>query len=182
MTSPGTKSSYPRPPQPLNPSDQFNDREERGCNRFVPVLSGNGTKIAPTGDIFDWPPGVMSWIRDKLADHVGDHVVLTPEGAVLVTSSGTESSYPRPPQSLNNSSFQGGELYNITQWCIFQAGELYKIAQWCNFHAGELYKITQKLPLRAGKGERYTAMCSDFGPSLSHTRDHTITPSPRVES
>ena len=61
--------------------------------------------------------------------------------------------------------FYGGELYNITQWCIFQAGELYKITQWCIFHAGELwYKITQKLPLRAGKGERYTAMCcSNFG-------------------
>ena len=83
--------------------DQFNDREGRGCDKFVPVLRGDGTKIAPTGDIFDWPPGVMSWIRDKLADHVGDPVVLTPEGAVLVTSSGTESSYSRPPQSLNNS-------------------------------------------------------------------------------
>ena len=76
--------------------------------------------------------------------------------------------------------FHAGELYKITQWCIFQAGELYKITQWCIFHAGELYKITQKL--RAGKGERYAAMCSEFGPSLSHTRDHTITPSPRVES
>ena len=40
---------------------------------------------------------------DKLADHVGDHVVLSPEEAVLLTSLGTESSYPRPPQSLNNS-------------------------------------------------------------------------------
>ena len=28
----------------------------RGCNKFVPVLGGNGTKIAPTGDIFDQPP------------------------------------------------------------------------------------------------------------------------------
>ena len=53
--------------------------------------------------MFDQPLGVMSWIRDKLADHIGDRVVLTPEGAVLVTSTGTESSYPRPPQSLNNS-------------------------------------------------------------------------------
>ena len=42
-------------------------------------------------------------IWGKLADHVGDHVVLSPEGAALVTSPGTESSYPRPPQSLNNS-------------------------------------------------------------------------------
>ena len=67
----------------------------RGCNSFVPVLRGNGTKIAPTGDIFDQPPGGMSWIRGKLADHVGDHVVLSPEECVLVTSPGTESSYPR---------------------------------------------------------------------------------------
>ena len=31
----------------------------RGCNIFLPVLGGNGTKIAPTGDIFDQPPGQM---------------------------------------------------------------------------------------------------------------------------
>ena len=60
-------------------------------------------KIAPTGDIFDQPPGGMSWSRGKLADHVGDHVVLSPEEGVLVASSGTESSYPRLPQTLNNS-------------------------------------------------------------------------------
>ena len=42
------------------PEDQFNDwGEGRGCNIFVPVLGGNGTKIAPTGDIFDQPPGQM---------------------------------------------------------------------------------------------------------------------------
>ena len=77
------------------------------CNNFVPVLRGNGTKIAPTGDIFDQPPGGMSWIRGKLADHVGDHhVVLSPEKGVLVTSPGTESSYPRLPQALNNSKRQ----------------------------------------------------------------------------
>ena len=74
-----------------------------GCNKFVPVMGGDGTKIAPTGDIFDQPPGGMVSIRGNLTDHVGDLVVLSPEGAVLVTSSGTESSYPRPPQSLNNS-------------------------------------------------------------------------------
>ena len=60
-------------------------------------------KIAPTGDIFDQSPGGMSRIRGKLADHVGDHIVLSPEEGILVTSPGTESSYPRPPQSLNNS-------------------------------------------------------------------------------
>ena len=75
--------------------------EGRGCNKFVPVLRGDGKKIAPTGDIFDQTPGGMSWIRGKLADHVGDHVVLSPEEAVLVTFPGTKSSYPRPLQSLN---------------------------------------------------------------------------------
>ena len=48
----------------------------------------------------------MRKIWGKLADHVEDHVVLSPEGAVLVTSLGTESSYPRPPQSLNNSDLE----------------------------------------------------------------------------
>ena len=75
----------------------------RVCNKCVPVLGGNGTKIAPTGDIFNQPLGQMRLVRGKLADHVGDHVVLSPEGAVLVTSPGTKSSYPRPPQSLNPS-------------------------------------------------------------------------------
>ena len=31
--------------------DPFNDWGGRGCNKFVPVLGGNGTKIAPTGYI-----------------------------------------------------------------------------------------------------------------------------------
>ena len=75
----------------------------RGCNKFAPVLRGNGTKIAPIGEICVQPPGEMSWIRGKLADHVGDHAVLSPEEVVLVTSSGTELSHPRPSQSLNNS-------------------------------------------------------------------------------
>ena len=77
----------------------------RGCHKFVPVFGGDGTKTARTGDIFDQPPGKTSPIRGKLADHVGDHVVLSPEGSVLVTSPGTESSYPRPPHSLNDSVF-----------------------------------------------------------------------------
>ena len=29
----------------------------RGCNSYVPVLGGDGTKIAPTWNIFDQPPG-----------------------------------------------------------------------------------------------------------------------------
>ena len=60
--------------------------------------------MAPTGDIFDQSPSRMSSIRGNLADHLGDHVVLSPEGTVLATSTETESLYPRPPQSLNNSS------------------------------------------------------------------------------
>ena len=32
----------------------------RGCNKFVPVLGGDGTKRSPTGDMFDQPPGEMS--------------------------------------------------------------------------------------------------------------------------
>ena len=34
--------------------------EGGGCHNFVPVLGGNGTKIAPPGDLFDQPPGEMS--------------------------------------------------------------------------------------------------------------------------
>ena len=37
--------------------DKFNDWGGRGCNIFVPILGGNGTKIAPTGGIFDQSPG-----------------------------------------------------------------------------------------------------------------------------
>ena len=77
--------------------------EGRGCNKFDPVLGGDGPKKAPPGDLFDQPPHEMSWIWGKLADHVEDHVVLSPEGAVLVTYPGTISSYPRPPQSLKHS-------------------------------------------------------------------------------
>ena len=31
----------------------------RRCNKFVPVLGGNGREKAPTGDVFDQPPGQM---------------------------------------------------------------------------------------------------------------------------
>ena len=44
----------------------------------------------------------------RLADHVGDHVVSSPEGAILVTSPGIKSSYPRPPHSLNPSLAEDG--------------------------------------------------------------------------
>ena len=77
--------------------ESFNNWGGRGCRIFVPVLAGNGTKKAPPGETFGQPPGIISSNRGELADHVGDHVVLSPEGAVLVTYPGTESSYPRPP-------------------------------------------------------------------------------------
>ena len=83
-------------------TESFNDWGGRGCRKFIPVL-GDGTKIAPPGDIIDQPSSGMSWIRGKFADHVGDHVVLFPEGTVSVTSPGTKSSCPRPLQSLNDS-------------------------------------------------------------------------------
>ena len=85
----------------------------RGCNKCVPVLRGNGTKIAPTGDIFDQPCGGVSWIVGKLADHVRDHVVLSPEDGVLMTSPGTESSYSRPPRSLNHSFIDLAKSFHV---------------------------------------------------------------------
>ena len=39
--------------------DKFNEWGGKGCNIFVPVLGVNGTKIAPTGDVFDQSPGQM---------------------------------------------------------------------------------------------------------------------------
>ena len=44
----------------INSNDPFNAwGGGRGCNKSIPVLGGNGTKIAPTEDIFDHPPGQM---------------------------------------------------------------------------------------------------------------------------
>ena len=50
-------SKIPRTLQMLRPVQRLG--EGRGCNNFVPVLGGNGTKRAPTRDIFDQPPGQM---------------------------------------------------------------------------------------------------------------------------
>ena len=83
--------------------ESFNGWGGRGCRTFVPVLGGEPTKIPPPGDMLDQYPGQMNSIRCKLADHVRGHVVLSPEKVVLMTSPGTESSYVRPPQSLNDS-------------------------------------------------------------------------------
>ena len=67
----------------------------------------------------------MSWIRGKLADHVGDHIVLSPEEGVLVTSPGTESSHPRLPQSLNNSFWYKKQIAKSSVVCtIFSESPL----------------------------------------------------------
>ena len=57
--------------------ESFNDWGRGGCHNVFPVFGGNGTKTVPPGDLFDQPPGKMDRIRGKLADHVGDHVVLS---------------------------------------------------------------------------------------------------------
>ena len=67
-------------------SESFNNWGARRCRKCVPVLGEDGTKTAPPGDIFDQPPGGLILIRGKLADHVNDHAVLSPERAVLVTT------------------------------------------------------------------------------------------------
>ena len=66
-------------------------------SQFCPRFGRGRHKSSPFRGLFDQPSGEMNRIRGKLADYVGDHVVLSPEGIFLATSSGTESSYPRPP-------------------------------------------------------------------------------------
>ena len=68
-----------------------------GGNNFVPVSGGEGTKIVPLGDLFEQPPSEMNLSSGKLADHAGDHVVLSPERVVFVPSPGAKSLYPCPP-------------------------------------------------------------------------------------
>ena len=44
-----------------NHHESFNDwGGGRGCNKLVPVLRGDGTKIASPGDLFDQLPGEMN--------------------------------------------------------------------------------------------------------------------------
>ena len=84
----------------------------RGCNKIVHVSRGNGTKRAPTGNIFDQLPGGMSLIRGKLADHeVGDHVVLSPEEGVLVTSRETKFSGAKRGQESTNFPCSADHIY-----------------------------------------------------------------------
>ena len=42
----------------MDPSNDWGG--ERACNKFVRVLGGDGTNIAPTGDISDQLPGGIS--------------------------------------------------------------------------------------------------------------------------
>ena len=51
-------------------------------------------------DVFDQPSCEKSSIRSKLADHVGDNVVLSPGGAVLLTATRRIVDPPPPPPSL----------------------------------------------------------------------------------
>ena len=77
-----------------------------GVIQFFPVLGGDGMEIAPPWDIFGQHACERSSIGSKLANHVEDHVVLIPLGAVLVISPGTESSNPPTPQSSNDSQIE----------------------------------------------------------------------------
>ena len=56
-----------------------------------PIWDWTARKKTPE-DMFDQSQrrGEMSSFPGKLAEHIGDHVVLSLEGAVLVTSPGTE--------------------------------------------------------------------------------------------
>ena len=69
--------------------ESFNDWGGRGFRKLVLVSGGDGTKIAPPVDIFDQLPGEMRRIRGKPTDHVENHAVLHPEGAVSMTTPGT---------------------------------------------------------------------------------------------
>ena len=64
--------------------------------RVVQQIGGEGTaRNKKNGDTFDHYSGESSWIHGKLVNYVGNHVALSPEGADLETSPGTESLYRR---------------------------------------------------------------------------------------
>ena len=116
--------------------ESFNDWGEggRGMSQVCPRFGKERHENSPLGDLFDQPPGEMSSVRGKLADHVADHVVLSPEGVDLMTSPGTESSYPHPPQSLKHS--EGDEnimrrliifaQFSIERKTLFVASKVYR--------------------------------------------------------
>ena len=87
--------------------DQFNDWGGRGCNLFVPVLGGNGTKIAPTAPL----PGTYLTNPLVKCDEFGQacrpcimgSCRLIPGRGCFGDLSGDEIVVSRPPQSLNPS-------------------------------------------------------------------------------
>ena len=70
-----------------NTVDPFNDWGGRGCNEFVPVLGGNGTKIASTGDIFDQPLGNSYWRSDGWLSSGSNDLVLCVNNILCYTVS-----------------------------------------------------------------------------------------------
>ena len=75
---------------------------EGGIRSIVPILGRDGPKKVPPGDVFHQSPGEISCTQGKLAGHVGDHVVLSAEGTVLVISPGQDRRTSPPPNSLND--------------------------------------------------------------------------------
>ena len=107
----------------FNGAESFNDWGGWGCRKFVPVLGEDSTKITPPGDTFYQPPGEMRSIWVKLADHVEDHAVLYTKGTVSMTTPGTKSSYPRPPQSLNDSAVDLHAVFPNRSGALKQEGK-----------------------------------------------------------
>ena len=66
---------------------------------FLPRFGEDGTKTAPSGDIFDQPLCERISICNKLADSVGYHVTLPPGGDVMLASPGRNRRPPPPPPS-----------------------------------------------------------------------------------
>ena len=73
--------------------------------QFFPLLRGDGTKIAPTGDMLDKLSCENCSIKNKLAAHVGDHEILSPGGSVLETPPKQNRQIPPAPESLNDSGY-----------------------------------------------------------------------------
>ena len=98
------------PPNTTIDGDASRSFDESGIiSQFFPHFGRGRHERNPLGNIFDQPLGEMSWIRGKLANHVGDHIAIPLESAAMVTSLGTESSNTSPAHSLNDPSYQRRE-------------------------------------------------------------------------
>ena len=53
---------------------------------MFPVLGGDDSKLFPVGDVYRQLRCERSSVRRNIAYHIGDHIILSPGGAVLVTS------------------------------------------------------------------------------------------------